>query len=176
MMLLLIAFIFGAVVGSFLNVCIARIPKGQSIVHPPSNCPNCQASIPFIVTCRYLAACLALGPLSFLQRTDFDRAILLLSFLPRWSQLALMHRFGPSYAFFVTFLFAAALIVISFIDLDVRIVPDVISLPGIVLGLVLAIIGYFIFDGATSFIPSPLSSLTRNSCRRRLSPSDGLDL
>jgi leader peptidase (prepilin peptidase)/N-methyltransferase len=70
-----------------------------------------------------------------------------------------MHRFGPSYAFFVTFLFAAALIVISFIDLDVRIVPDVISLPGIVLGLVLAIIGYFIFDGATSFIPSPLSSL-----------------
>jgi len=38
-------------------------------------------------------------------------------------------------------------------------VPDVISLPGIVLGLVLAVIGYFIFDGATSFIPSPLSSL-----------------
>ena len=47
MMLFLITFIFGAVVGSFLNVCIARIPKGQSIVHPPSHCPNCQASIPF---------------------------------------------------------------------------------------------------------------------------------
>jgi leader peptidase (prepilin peptidase)/N-methyltransferase len=51
------------------------------------------------------------------------------------------------------------MIVISFIDLDVRIVPDVISLPGIVLGLALSIIGYFLNSGSTTLIPGPVSSL-----------------
>lgn len=40
-------FIFGAVVGSFLNVCIARLPKGESMVSPPSHCPHCKTPIPF---------------------------------------------------------------------------------------------------------------------------------
>ena len=158
MMLYLITFIFGAVVGSFLNVCIARIPKGQSIVHPPSHCPNCQASIPFYCNVPLLSYVWLWGRCRSCKEPISSRYPMV-ELLTALVALALMHRFGPSYAFFVTFLFAAALIVISFIDLDVRIVPDVISLPGIVLGLVLAVIGYFIFDGATSFIPSPLSSL-----------------
>jgi leader peptidase (prepilin peptidase) / N-methyltransferase len=59
----------------------------------------------------------------------------------------------------VSFVFVAALVVISFIDLDVRIVPDVISLPGIVLGLALSVVGYFVISGESNIIPSPLSSL-----------------
>ena len=43
----LVPFIFGATVGSFLNVCILRIPKGESIVSPPSHCPACNSPIPF---------------------------------------------------------------------------------------------------------------------------------
>ncbi len=43
----MLAFIFGAIVGSFLNVCIARIPNDESIVRPPSHCPKCKAAIPF---------------------------------------------------------------------------------------------------------------------------------
>jgi leader peptidase (prepilin peptidase)/N-methyltransferase len=73
--------------------------------------------------------------------------------------LALFFQFVLNYVFFVSFIFAAALIVISFIDLDVRIVPDVISLPGIVLGLLFSIIGYFFFDDQFATVPSPLSSL-----------------
>src|SRR4030095_8524970 len=46
-MVYLIAFILGAIVGSFLNVCIIRIPKGDSIVHPPSHCPDCKTAIRF---------------------------------------------------------------------------------------------------------------------------------
>ena len=153
MMLFLITFIYGAVVGSFLNVCIARIPKGQSIVHPPSHCPNCQASIPFYCNVPLLSYVWLWGRCRSCKEPISSRYPMV-ELLTALVALALMHRFGPSYAFFVTFLFAAALIVISFIDLDVRIVPDVISLPGIVLGLVLAVIGYFIFDGAASFIPS----------------------
>jgi len=42
-----VVFIFGAVVGSFLNVCIARLPKEESIVSPPSHCPLCKTPIPF---------------------------------------------------------------------------------------------------------------------------------
>ena len=40
-----IAFVFGAVVGSFLNVCIYRLPKGESVVFPPSHCPGCDSRI-----------------------------------------------------------------------------------------------------------------------------------
>ena len=157
-MILLIAFIFGAVIGSFLNVCIARIPKDQSIVHPPSHCPNCQASIPFYCNVPLFSYVWLRGRCRSCKESISMRYPIV-EFLTGLVSLALMHRFGPSYAFFVTFLFAAALIVISFIDLDVRIVPDVISLPGIVLGLVLAVIGYFVFGGAIDIIPSPLSSL-----------------
>src|SRR5215470_18468347 len=42
-----VIFIFGAIVGSFLNVCIVRLPKDESVVHPPSHCPNCDVAIPF---------------------------------------------------------------------------------------------------------------------------------
>src|ERR1041385_8988847 len=44
---IIIVFIFGAVVGSFLNVCIVRLPAGESITHPPSRCPACKARIAF---------------------------------------------------------------------------------------------------------------------------------
>src|SRR6266480_4114024 len=73
--------------------------------------------------------------------------------------LALFYRFGLGFVFFVSLIFVAALVVISFIDLDVRIVPDVISLPGIVVGLVLSVVGYFAIGGSSSIVPSPVSSL-----------------
>jgi leader peptidase (prepilin peptidase) / N-methyltransferase len=71
----------------------------------------------------------------------------------------LFSRFGLSFVFVVTLVFVAGLVVISFIDLDVRIVPDVISLPGIILGLVLSLIGFFLFGRASGVVPSPLSSI-----------------
>src|SRR5512135_3477454 len=55
----LVLFIFGCMVGSFLNVCIHRLPRGESIVSPPSHCPHCGYSIPWylnipLVTWLYL--------------------------------------------------------------------------------------------------------------------------
>ena len=52
-------FVFGSIVGSFLNVCIHRLPLGQSIVSPPSHCPHCKYAIPWylnipLVTWLYL--------------------------------------------------------------------------------------------------------------------------
>ena len=73
--------------------------------------------------------------------------------------VALYYRFGLSYEFFVAFVFVAAMIVISVIDLDVRIVPDVISLPGIVLGFFFSVVGYFFVGATDEVIPTPGGSL-----------------
>jgi leader peptidase (prepilin peptidase)/N-methyltransferase len=72
---------------------------------------------------------------------------------------ALYYRFGLTFEFFVTFVFVGALLVISFIDLAVRIVPDVISLPGIISGLLFSVIAYFVLGNQPNIIPSPVSSI-----------------
>jgi leader peptidase (prepilin peptidase)/N-methyltransferase len=128
------AFILGAFVGSFLNVCIYRIPRGESIVFPASHCPQCRAKIHFydnipILSFLFLAgrcrACRA--PISL--RYPF------VELLTAILALLLFKRFGPSLDFVGYFVFAAALVVVSGIDLAHRIIPDQISLPGIGAGL-----------------------------------------
>lgn len=157
-MLHLFVFIFGAVVGSFLNVCIVRIPNDESIVSPPSRCPKCKTPIAFydnIPLFSYL----------FLRRKcrgcgeRISPRYFIIELLMGALTLALFDRFGVSFSFFVSLVFVAALVVISFIDLDVRIVPDVISLPGIVCGLLLSIIGYFLLGRDADLVPSPVSSV-----------------
>ena len=73
--------------------------------------------------------------------------------------VALFYQFGLGLAFIVGFIFIAALIVISFIDLDVRIVPDVISLPGIIVGVLFAVIGHYVISDPFNIVPTPLGAL-----------------
>jgi leader peptidase (prepilin peptidase)/N-methyltransferase len=136
----LIAFVVGAMLGSFLNVCIHRLPAGESVVYPPSHCPVCgvpirhRDNIPlvsYVLLCGRCRACG--GAISF--RYPFVEA------LSGVMLVLLLYRFGFSPALAVYAAFVAALIVISFIDLDHQIIPDVISLPGIVLGLVVSALG-----------------------------------
>ena len=136
------AFIFGAVVGSFLNVCICRLPRDESIVFPPSHCPNCDFKIPFydnIPIFSYLVLrgkCRSCkGPIS-IQYPLVELVNALLT-------LFLFMKFGPSLTFLALFIFCSALVVITFIDLEHQIIPDVISLPGIPLGFISS---FFISD------------------------------
>ncbi len=154
----MLAFILGAIIGSFLNVCIARIPNDESIVHPSSHCPNCKAVIPFYHNIPLLSYVLLRARCHSCKESISPRYFIV-ELLTAVLSIALYAWFGLSYTFFVCFVFAAALIVISFIDLDVRVVPDVISLPGIVVGLVFSLIGYFLFADPFEIIPTPLSSL-----------------
>src|SRR5919109_2220466 len=116
MMVGLLTFLFGAIVGSFLNVCILRIPKEESVVHPPSHCPACKKPIrfydnlPLISYVMLLGRCRACG-----ERISprYFAVELLMAALA----LALYYQFGLGLAFFAGFVFVAALIVISFIDL-----------------------------------------------------------
>ncbi|HEY7714876.1 MAG TPA: prepilin peptidase [Candidatus Binatia bacterium] len=154
----MLSFIFGATIGSFLNVCIGRIPNGESIIRPPSHCVRCQGAIAFYDNIPLISYLMLRGRCRTCGER-FSPRYFLVEFLMGLLTLALYYRFGLGFEFLVGFIFVAAMIVISFIDLDVRIVPDVISLPGIVLGLALSIIGYFLNSGSTTLIPGPVSSL-----------------
>jgi leader peptidase (prepilin peptidase)/N-methyltransferase len=146
-------FVFGAVIGSFLNVCIIRIGQHESIVSPGSRCPRCKSAIAFydnIPLFSYLflsGRCRSCG-----ERISFRYFIVEL--LMASLSVALYYQFGLSLAFAVGFVFVAALIVISFIDLDVRIVPDVISLPGIIAGLVFSVVGRYLVGDPFELVPS----------------------
>ena len=151
-------FVFGAVVGSFLNVCIVRLPKGESLISPPSHCPHCGASIPFYDNVPLISYLVLTGRCR-LCREKISPRYFVVEFLTALFAVALWLRFSASITFLVAFVFVAALIVISFIDLDVRIVPDVISLPGIGLGLLISS-GIALWSVAPPpVIPNPLSSL-----------------
>lgn len=132
-MLYVSMFIFGAIVGSFLNVCIYRIPAGESIVSPGSHCPSCQEPILWYQNVPIFSYLLLRGrcakcKVAISWRYPAIEALTGVLFLLVFSQFG-FHASTPVYC-----VFAAVLVVIAFIDLDHQIIPDVISLPGILLG------------------------------------------
>lgn len=133
----LFAIAFGMVVGSFLNVCICRMPKDQSVVTPPSHCPHCSYqirwydNIPLVSYLLLRGKCRGCGAHISLQYP-------LVELLNGILTLLLFLRFGPTLAFAALFIFCSALVVITFIDIEHQIIPDEISLSGIVLGFVLS--------------------------------------
>jgi leader peptidase (prepilin peptidase)/N-methyltransferase len=135
LMLSLFVLITGMLIGSFLNVCICRMPKGESVVFPPSHCPQCDYrirwydNIPLFSYLLLRAKCRGCGLHISLQYP-------LVELLNGLLTLALFLRFGPTFDFLVYFLFCSALVVITFIDLEHQIIPDEISLSGIVIGFV----------------------------------------
>lgn len=132
---LAVASLYGALVGSFLNVVILRLPQeGASIVFPASHCPHCQTKLRWFDNIPLLSFLMLRGRCRSCQATIswqyplVELAMALLS-------LALYRHFGLGVAFFIYFVYTAALLVIIVIDLHHQIIPDVISLPGIIIGL-----------------------------------------
>ncbi|MBI5560733.1 MAG: prepilin peptidase [Deltaproteobacteria bacterium] len=130
-------FAFAAAVGSFLNVCICRIPIGKSIISPGSRCPSCACPILFYDNIPVVSYILLLGRCRRCrERISFEYPFV--EVLTGFMALFLYGRFGLTPIVFVYFLLIASLIVITFIDLSHRIIPDVISLPGIAAGIILS--------------------------------------
>jgi leader peptidase (prepilin peptidase)/N-methyltransferase len=130
---LITAFIFGICIGSFLNVCIFRLPAGKSIVHPPSSCPGCNAAIRFYDNIPVLSWFILRGQCRNCHAPIAFRYVMV-ELLGGFMAVCVYFRFGPSVQGIIYFSFIAALLVITFIDIDYHIIPDVISLPGILLG------------------------------------------
>jgi len=126
----ILAFIFGACIGSFLNVCIYRIPAALSIVHPGSSCPRCKTMISFYDNIPIFSYLLLMGKCRHCGAPIAIRYPFV-ELLGGLFAVACALSFGPTLHGLVVFIFIATLIVVTFIDLDHRIIPDTISLPGI---------------------------------------------
>lgn len=133
----LFALIFGMVVGSFLNVCIYRMPKNESVVFPPSHCQNCNYQIRWYDNIPLLSYLVLRGKCRGCA-TPISLQYPLVELLNGVLTFLLFLRFGLTPVFAALFLFCSALVVITFIDLEHQIIPDEISLSGIVIGFVLS--------------------------------------
>jgi len=138
-MLNLISIIFGALVGSFLNVCIIRLPKEESIIIPGSHCPQCNHPIKFYDNIPLISYLLLGGKCRYCKRS-ISAQYPLVEGTTAISSLLLFLKWGLSLSYFFYFSFVAALIIITVIDLYHQIIPDVISIPGIGVGLLGALI------------------------------------
>ena len=133
-------FIIGACIGSFLNVCIYRIPENNSIITPGSFCPACKKGIPFYCNIPVLSYLFLKGRCKFCHKPISIRYPII-EILAGMFAVVLFYKFGIGQVMVYWFIFTSVLITISFIDIDHQIIPDVISLPGI---LVFASSFYFL--------------------------------
>ncbi len=130
----IILFVLGAMVGSFLNVVIYRLPKGESIVFPSSHCPHCQSPIRFYDNIPILGYLLLRGrcrdckmPISI----QYPLVELVTGLLFVVTVLMTgVHLYTP-----LLILWVCSLVVIFVIDLQHYIIPDWITLPGVIVGL-----------------------------------------
>lgn len=125
-----LVFVFGICIGSFLNVCIYRLPESKSIVHPRSMCPSCGTLIRFYDNipifsylalrgkCRHCAA-----------HISFRYPVV--EFISGIFAVGVFLKYGMGLETLIYYTFIATLLVITFIDIDHQIIPDVITLPGI---------------------------------------------
>jgi leader peptidase (prepilin peptidase) / N-methyltransferase len=127
-------FAFGLIIGSFLNVCISRLPHGQSVVKPPSRCPNCQTTIrPYdnIPVLSYLL----LGGKCRSCKTRISPIYPVVELLTALLFLACYLVFGNSFATAKWAAFSAVLIVLVFTDWRERLLPDAVNFTGLAIGL-----------------------------------------
>ena len=134
-------FLLGSIVGSFMNVCIYRMPRKLSIVLPSSRCPSCNIPIkPWdnipIVSYFFL------GGRCRVCKSKISLMYPLVEFLNAAVYVFILWRFGFAWHTPLYFIFCSTLVVISFIDLEFQIIPDKITLPGIPIGI---IVGSFLF-------------------------------
>ena len=137
-------FALGCIVGSFLNVCIYRMPLALSVVSPPSHCPHCKYTIPFYLNIP-LVTWLALrgrckncgAPIS--PRYFAVELLTGLAFLGCWLLLGDLRQPLPSLGLALAYaVFLAGLITATFIDFEHFIIPDELTFGGMALGLVLS--------------------------------------
>lgn len=138
------AFIFGSVVGSFLNVCIYRLPGEESIVTPPSSCPMCGTPIAWFDNIPIISYIILMGKC---RRCSASISIKypLVEGLTGLVCALLIYIYGPSVQFAIYFILSASLIVVFWIDFSHQIIPDSITIPGIALGFLSSLINIEVF-------------------------------
>lgn len=134
----IIIFIFGAVIGSFLNVCIYRIPRNKSIIKPNSFCPHCEKPIQFYDNIP-IVSYLILGGKCRNCGVKISKRYPLIELLTAVLYLIFFRKLGLTFELFVTLFFVTLLIAVAFIDLEFKIIPDILSIGGLIAGLIVAV-------------------------------------
>jgi leader peptidase (prepilin peptidase)/N-methyltransferase len=154
---LVVSGVMGAMIGSFLNVCIYRLPAGLSVVKPGSRCPKCETpitwrdNIPIIswlilgAKCRHCK-----NPISW--RYPLVEAITAALFL------GVYLKFGMTIASPVYMILAASLVVVTFVDLDDMTIPNEITMPGMPIGLGLSVVAMMV-EGSGLILDDPIMSI-----------------
>ncbi|HEV3219286.1 MAG TPA: prepilin peptidase [Candidatus Acidoferrales bacterium] len=161
------AFLIGLFIGSFLNVCILRIPKEQSIVHPPSHCPKCKKPIKPYDNIPVLSW-LALGGKCRNCKTKISAMYPAVELLTGVLFFLCYRLFGLTLDGGKWAVFCALLIVLIATDIRERILPNIVNLAGFIIGLVISLFA-LPTDGAAMWLsnrlfdfppPRPVISLT----------------
>ena len=135
----LFIFVFGTGVGSFLNVCIYRLPRQESIVRPRSHCPKCNKMVAWYDNIPLLSYLLLLGKCRHCK-TKISFQYFIVEFLTGAMFVLLVNKFGFTLDALIYIIFTSGLIVATFVDFNFRIIPDEINIGGIVLALILGFV------------------------------------
>jgi leader peptidase (prepilin peptidase)/N-methyltransferase len=139
-LILAISMLFGAIVGSFLNVVILRLPQeGGSIVYPASHCPKCRTSLSWYENIPILSYVILRGKCRHCK-TKISLQYPVVELLMALLSGAVYIKFGLTLTALGYFFFCAALLCIIWIDIHHQIIPDRISLPGIVFGFLFSFV------------------------------------
>lgn len=140
-MLPVLVFLLGILIGSFLNVCIYRLPRGESIAFPPSHCPQCGKNIKYrdlVPVASYLILrgrcrfCKSVIPARYPFVETLTGALFLVTYF----------KFGFGISFLKNAVFLSILLVVAFIDSEYSIIPGKLMIFGLAAGIILNIVGY----------------------------------
>ena len=132
-------FIFGSLIGSFLNVCIVRMPKEESVVFPRSHCVHCKKQISWYDNIPFVSY-LFLGGRCRFCKGKISIRYFLVELITAATFAGFYLYFGLSGQLLAYLIFVCGLIIATFVDLEHRIIPDEISIGGMVAGLILSLL------------------------------------
>lgn len=132
-MIFLVA-IVGFILGSFLNVCIYRLPREESIIKPASHCPQCNSPIPWYDNIPVLSYFLLMGKCRFCRNPISPRYIIV-EILTAVLLILTFNEFGFSFRALIYSVLFCGLIIAAFVDFKYQIIPDEVSYSGIAFGL-----------------------------------------
>lgn len=134
------AFLYGIVIGSFLNVLIHRLPQGKSIIKPGSHCPNCGAPIAFYDNIPLISYLILRGKCRNCK-SSISYQYPLVEGITGALFVIFYLKSGLSLVFITETVFSALIIVLIFTDLNHQLLPDVITIPGTIGGLLFSLNG-----------------------------------
>ena len=165
-------FVLGLAFGSFLNVCIYRMPRGVSVIRPRSSCPTCQAQIHFYDNVPVLSWLVLRGRCRYCHAPISARYIVV-ELLTGFIFLMCYAHFGYTLATLKCCTFGFLLLGLIFIDAETQLLPDQLTLPGLALGLLFSLV-VPVNDLVSQLLPGLVSIPASQGSWRLLSLLDSL--